>query len=230
MCFSAGASFGASALLGGIAVVAIVKAKTNPQRLFATIPLFFSLQQLSEGMLWLSIKNPDLAGLQSFFTYTFLVFAMVVWPLWIPLTLRLLENDAKRKKVLTALTITGAAVSIGVCCILFLYPVHVMPSHHHLHYRFHIPQGTKNVIWIFSLLYFITTIIAPFISGIKKMKCLGIGFLVSYIFAVIFFDGFVVSVWCYFAAVLSIVVFWIILELPKLSLKVKEVPLFDPSK
>jgi hypothetical protein len=230
MCFSAEASFGASALLGGIAVVAIVKAKTNPQRLFATIPLFFSLQQLSEGMLWLSIKNPGLADWQSFFTYTFLVFAMVVWPLWIPLTIRLLEKDTRRKKIMNVLTGTGATVAIAVSCILFFYPVQVVPSHHHLHYRFNIPQGTKNVIWIFSLLYFITTIIAPFISGIKKMKWLGIGFLVSYVFAVIFFDGFVISVWCYFAAILSIIIFWIILEFPKLSLKTKEFPLIDSSK
>ncbi|MGZ5219533.1 MAG: hypothetical protein ACXWC7_05630, partial [Chitinophagaceae bacterium] len=72
MCFSAGASFGASALLGVIGAVTITKAKTIPQRLFATIPLVFAVQQLSEGMLWLSLKNPALEAGQSFFTYAFL--------------------------------------------------------------------------------------------------------------------------------------------------------------
>lgn len=221
MCFSAGASFGASALLGGIGIVAIVKAKTNPQRLFATIPFVFAVQQLSEGMLWLSIRNSGLADWQSFFTYTFLVFAMMIWPVWIPLTIRLLEKDAKRKKILNVLTGIGATVSVGVGCILFIYPVHVMPSHHHLHYSFSFPEATKNLIWIFSILYFISTIIAPFISGIKGVKWLGFIFLTSYLFAVIFYNGFVVSVWCYFAAILSIVVLWIIWEPGKLSLKAK---------
>ena len=136
MCFSAGASFGASVVLGSIGIVAIAKARTNPQRLFASIPLIFSVQQLTEGLLWLSINNPGLNQLQTFFTYTFLVFAMMVWPLWISLTIRLLEKDARRKKILNILTVSGASVSIVVLCVLILYPVQVMPMHHHLHYRF----------------------------------------------------------------------------------------------
>jgi hypothetical protein len=217
MCFSANASFGASAVLGVTGIIAIIKAKTTPQRLFASIPLFFAVQQLSEGLLWLSLKNTDLADWQTFFIYTFLLFAMIAWPLWIPLTIRLLEKDTRRKKIMNVLTGTGVMVSLGVCCILLLYPVQVVASHHHLHYNFSFPQPVKNLIWIFTSLYIIATIITPFISSIKKMKWLGISFLLSYLFAVIFYNGFVISVWCYFAAVLSIVVFWIVLDLRKLA-------------
>lgn len=215
MCFSAGASFGAGALLGGIGIVAIAKAKTTPQRLFATIPLFFSVQQLSEGLLWLSLKNPGLAGWQSFFIYTFLAFAMMVWPLWIPLTIRLLEKDAKRKRIMNVLLGTGAVIFAGIGCILLLYPVQIVPAHHHLGYRFSFPQAVKNLIWLFTALYLIATIITPFVSSIKKMKWLGTAFIISYLFTIIFYSGFVVSVWCYFAAVLSFVVLWILPDLRK---------------
>jgi uncharacterized membrane protein YjjB (DUF3815 family) len=44
------------------------------------------------------------------------------------------------------------------------------------------------------------------------MKWLGIIFLASYLFAIIFYQGFVVSVWCFFAALLSFVVLWIVWE------------------
>jgi hypothetical protein len=212
MCFSAEASFGASAVLGVIGTVSVVKAKGPAQRLFATIPLVFAVQQLSEGMLWLSLHDPGLAVYESFFTYTFLVFAMAVWPLWIPLTIRLLEKDVKRKKTMNVQLAMGTAVAIGVCCVLFIYPVHVMPMHHHLHYRFEFPPATKNIIVPFSILYILATILTPFISGIKKMKWLGTIFLASYLFAIIFYQGFVVSVWCFFAALLSFVVLWIIWE------------------
>ena len=215
MCFSAGASFGASALLGVVGAVTITKAKTTPQRLFATIPFVFSVQQLSEGMLWLSLKNPGLEAGQSFFTYTFLVFAMMVWPVWIPFTIRLLEKDERTKRIMSILIGIGIVVFVGIGCILLVYPVHVMASHHHLHYRFDFPPQVKNLIWLFNLLYFIATILAPFISGIKRMKWLGVIFLASYLFAIIFYKGFVVSVWCYFAAILSIVVLWIIAGLRK---------------
>ena len=215
MCFSAGASFGASALLGGIGIVAITKAKTNPQRFFASIPLFFSIQQFSEGMLWLSIKKPVLADWQPFFTYTFLVFAMVVWPLLIPLTIRFLEKNTNRKKTLNVLVTIGGLVSATVGCILLIYPVQVMPMDHHLHYSFDFPRQAENLIWFFTILYMLATIAAPFVSGIKQMKWLGVCFFASYSFAVIYYNGFVVSVWCYFAALLSFVVLWIIAGLSK---------------
>ncbi len=228
MCFSATASFGASAVLSIVGIIAVTKATTNPQRTFAAIPLLFALQQLSEGLLWLSLKNADLASWQSSITYIFLVFAMAIWPFWIPFSIWLLENDTRRKKMIQKFVWIGAAVAIGVCFILFSYPVQVVtpfcfncpdsPSltpRDHLHYEFAIPSMVKKLIVAFSALYIAATIITPFLSGIKKMKWLGVVFLASYLFAIGFYRGFVISVWCFFAALLSFVVLWIIIDLRK---------------
>lgn len=228
MCFSATASFGASAVLGSIGVFAISKAKTKPQKLFGTIPLLFAVQQLTEGLLWLSIKNSDLNEWQPLFTYTFLVFAMAVWPFWIPMTIRLLEKDERKKRIINIFVGIGTFVAIGVCFILFSYPVKVVTPfcftcpdsatasvRDHLHYEFYIPTLIKKLIVAFTVLYIAATIITPFISSIKKMKWLGIVFLASYLFAVVFYNGFVISVWCFFAALLSFVVLWIIIDLQK---------------
>jgi hypothetical protein len=231
MCFSATASFGASAVLGTIGIIAVAKAKSNPQRLFATIPLIFSVQQLTEGLLWLSLKDPSVASSQSLLTYIYLVFAMAVWPLWVPLTIRLLEKDARSKRIMNVLVGIGALVAICVVLILSLYPVQVMTPiclncpfssssslNQHLHYQFTFPPIPKGLIGAFTVLYIMATIITPFISSIKKMKWLGFVFLASYFFAVILYNGFVISVWCFFAALLSFVVLWIILSLRKLAL------------
>ena len=228
MCFSATASFGASAILGTIGIIAVVKAKTNPQRLFATIPLIFAVQQLSEGLLWLSLKNAEMASWQSLITYIYLVFAMAVWPLWVPLTIRFLEKDARSKKIMNVLLGIGAFVSACVVLVLSLYPVQAMTPaclhcpfsstaaiNQHLHYRFTFPPVPKGLIGAFTVLYILSTIVTPFISGIKKMKWLGFVFLASYFFAVILYNGFVISVWCFFAALLSFVVLWIIMVLHK---------------
>ncbi len=231
MCFSATASFGASAVLGVIGVIAVSKAKTNPQRLFASIPLIFAIQQLTEGLLWLSLKDQSIASWQPLLTYTYLVFAMAVWPLWFPLTIRLLEKDARSKKLMNVLVGIGALVAICAVLVLSLYSVRAMTPaclscpfsstsflNQHLHYEFSFPSVPKNLIAAFNVLYIMATIITPFISGVKKMKWLGIGALVSYLFAVIFYNGFVLSVWCFFAALLSFVVLWIILGLRKVTL------------
>ncbi len=228
MCFSATASFGASAVLGTVGIIAVTKAKSNSQRTFASIPLLFGLQQFSEGLLWLSLKNADMASWQSSLTYIFLMFAMAVWPFWIPFTIWKLEKNLKRKKMIQKFVWIGAAVAIGVSFILFRFPVQVVtpfcfncpgsPSltpRDHLHYEFAIPQLIKNLIVAFSVLYIAATIITPFLSGIKKMKWLGVVFLASYLFAIGFYRGFVISVWCFFAALLSFIVLWIIIDLRK---------------
>ncbi len=227
MCFSATASFGASAVLGVIGVVTMSKAKTKPQKVFAGIPLVFAVQQLAEGFLWLSLKDQAIAAGEPLFTYAFLLFAMAVWPFYIPFSIWLLEKDVKRKKLIRGFVWMGVIVAVGVVGVLFIYPVEVitpfcptcpvgkeMPiTKQHLHYEFAIPGYIKNLIVTFSVLYIAATIITPFLSSIKKMKWLGIVFMVSYLFAITFFNGFVISVWCFFAAVLSFVVLAIILQL-----------------
>lgn len=228
MCFSATASFGASAILGTVGVIAITKAKTKPQKLFATIPLIFAVQQFTEGLLWLSLKDPQIAAWQSLLTYIYLVFAMAVWPLWVPLTIRLLEKDARSKRIMNVLVSIGAFVAVCVILVLSLYPVQVMTPvclscpfsateslSQHLHYSFTFPPIPKGLIGSFTVLYILATIITPFVSGIKKMKWLGFVFLATYLFAVTMYNGFVISVWCFFAAILSFVVLWIIMSLRK---------------
>ena len=211
MCFSAGASFGAAAVLSIVGAVTVIKAKTIPQGLFAAIPFIFSIQQVIEGMLWLSFNNVDMPG-RSIFTYVFLVFAIMVWPIWIPFTMRLLETDERRKKILTIILIFGIIVAAGFAGIIMLYPLEAVATHHHIQYRLDLPPAINNIMWLFNILYFTTTIISTFISSTKKMKLLGIVFTAAYLFAIYFYNGAVLSVWCYFAALLSIVVLWIVWE------------------
>lgn len=228
MCFSATASFGAGAVLGVVGIVAITKAKTGHQKVFATIPLIFAVQQVTEGLLWLSLKDTGENSLRSLLTYIYLVFAMAVWPFWISFTVWLLEEDRRRKKIMNFLLAIGTIVAIMVVLVLSLYPVEVMtplcltcpvadPPYvsEHLHYEFAFPNAAKKLIGVFTVLYIMATIATPLISTIRKMKWLGIVFLLSYLFAVIFYDGYVVSVWCFFAALLSFVVLWIIKDLRK---------------
>jgi len=192
----------------------IDKSKNNFSGFVAVIPLIFSVQQTVEGLLWVMLRYPGAGTSQEIFTYLFLFFAWMVWPTWIPFSVRLLETDPRRRRILTFLLYFGIAVSIAVGCIFVLYPVHPMAMHHHIHYSFGIPDSIRKLIWVCSVPYIAATVISPFISSHERMKWLGVGFLVSYLFSVIFFRNFVISVWCFFAAFLSIVVIWIGASLP----------------
>lgn len=71
MCFSATASFAASALLTGVGVMALRAVRRPEERLFALVPLLFATQQLTEGLVWMSYPwaAPTLRGQHRFTRY-----------------------------------------------------------------------------------------------------------------------------------------------------------------
>jgi hypothetical protein len=210
MCFSASASFVASAALftGGVATL---KQTTNNNHIpFASIPLLFGVQQLIEGFLWLSIMNPDFSAFRMPTTYMFLIFAQVVWPSLVPFSIYLLEKDPTRKKILRVLLNIGAMVSLYIGVSMLFYPVEAGISSHHIAYYSDFPRQ-RGVIP--SLLYLLPTVVSPFVSGLRKMNILGSIILISLIVSKAFFAENLVSIWCYFAAVISITVYFIIKEI-----------------
>ncbi|MBL7892944.1 MAG: hypothetical protein JNL63_09965 [Bacteroidia bacterium] len=203
MCFSASASFGMSVLLLGAGVAAVKKAQNPSQIPFAVIPVVFSIQQFIEGALWLSLTNPAYSGWHQNATYIFLVFAQVVWPFWVPLSMLLLENDNKRKKIMILLSGLGCAVSLYLAFCLSNYAVNSGISDHHIRYDLDFPHYMTEFSGVF---YFIPTVIPLFISSIKKMSFLGAIILASFMVTKLFFGEYVISIWCFFAAAASVIV------------------------
>src|ERR1700741_1243338 len=113
MCFSMGASLGAGAIMLTIGYAAVSQARTGRQYVLCAIPLIFSLQQFIEGLLWLSLQDHTYAQWQRLLLYLFLLLAQVVWPVFIPLAIRLIESVPLRKNLLFLLAIIGAATAAG---------------------------------------------------------------------------------------------------------------------
>ena len=206
MCFSASASFGAGVVLSVIGVASIKKARTSNEVLFAGIPLIFAIQQITEGFLWLALTHQAFSGLQTLTTYLFLFFAQVVWPIWVPFSIFKLnkeENFNKTQKVLIGI---GLLVSLYLGYCLLSFNVQAKVIGYHISYA----QDYPSLLGKYSgLFYVIATIIPPFISKVRKMRLLGISILLSYIITTIFYEDYIVSVWCFFASIISIVVLFI---------------------
>ncbi len=209
MCFSSNASFIAGAALMVTGVAAVRKTNNVKQLPFAAIPLIFSLQQISEGFLWRSFSNSELSHLSNVFTYAFVVFAQVVWPVWIPFSILLLERKQTAKKILKIFLITGALVSAYLFFCLVNYPVNSYFADNHIFYQLDFPHNDYK--WFSGIFYVSATVLPMLVSrqGIW-MKMLGIGILLSLLISGLFFRDHVISVWCYFAAILSVIIFVII--------------------
>ena len=54
MCFSASASFIAGTSLSAVGVAALRNTKARSEQPLAAIPLLFGIQQLAEGVIWLT--------------------------------------------------------------------------------------------------------------------------------------------------------------------------------
>ena len=78
MCFSATASFVAGTSLSVIGVATLTQAKRKTEIPFAMIPLLFGIQQLVEGVIWLTFVQ-DAPLLKQTMTYVYSGFSHVLW-------------------------------------------------------------------------------------------------------------------------------------------------------
>lgn len=207
MCFSAGASFGAGIVLSAIGIVALKKTKSPALYAFAAIPLLFGMQQLTEGVVWLSANHTISGGWKPAATLAFLLFAQVIWPFWVPFSFWLFERGPRHRKALLSLLVLGSALAVyhGYC--LAVYPVSAEISEHHIAYSLDFPSFGGGIS---SIVYLLTTIVPPLLSSQKKMHLLGWVILFSFIVTIAFYKLYIISVWCFFAAVISGVVLFLL--------------------
>ena len=212
MCFSATASFSAAVVLTTIGVVSLKKTTHKRQMLFACIPFMFGVQQFSEGLLWLTIPKQDYFVLQKTATYVYLFFAHVLWPLWVPIAIMLMDQINERTFVQKTVVFIGISVSIFSAYCLLNFDVKSTIDGHHINYILEY-SAIMNNFWIF--LYALATIVPPFFSHIKRMWVLGITILISYFITQLFYENYTLSVWCFFSSIISVMIYYFIDKLSK---------------
>jgi hypothetical protein len=195
MCFSAGASFTGGVFISFIGIVAIREVHKPSQLVFASIPLFFGIQQIQKTA-----------------TYFFLILAQVLWPTIIPLSVLLMEENKKRKRILRILLGLGLSLSSYYSFCLLSFNVTPQIMGYHIHYNTGFPDSLAMAAFI---VYMVVTITPLFVSGIKRTHLLGILMFLSCLITAIFFTQYLISVWCFFAALISGVIFWILRDSKK---------------
>ncbi len=210
MCFSANASFTAGTVLTVIGAICVRKVKIPSQLFFASIPVIFAIQQFSEGFLWLSLTRPAFAEFKMSMTFLFIFFAQIVWPFWVPFAVMMIKPASERNIFGKILLLCGSSVSLYLGYCLLNFPVNPRIDGMHIAYDQSYPP---SVALICGILYVLATVFPPFFTRIKKMWMLGMAILISYVFTTIFYNDYLVSVWCFFASVISIAVYTVVQEL-----------------
>ena len=207
MCFSTGASFIGGFAIVAIGVVSLHKVHKPSQIVFASIPLFFGFQQIAEGFVWLALQNADYAAFLKPATYTFLIMAEVFWPFMVPLAVLLMEKKQKRRKRLRILLAMGISVSLYFIFCLLMFKVTPEIRGYHIEYVDTFPGSLR--LFVFAV-YLVASIIPLFISSVRRTYILGVLMALSCLVTIIFFTQYLTSVWCFFGALISLVIYWIL--------------------
>lgn len=197
MCFSAEASFIASGVLLTAGTVAVIKARKTSVRYFAAIPLLFGIQQGIEGFQWL-VEKPS--PISTALGYGFLFFAFLVWPFYIPFSVMMMEENKKRRRLLQAMTGIG---TLGSAHLLYAYlnsPLEICVVNHSIDYNIAIPLFTLGIS------FYLAGVSMSLLSTRWRAKLLGVTTAVAFFLSLIAYEYAFASVWCFFSAILSVVV------------------------
>lgn len=200
MCFTATASFIAGTALSLLGMATLRETRRKAEIPFAAIPLLFGMQQIVEGLLWLSFRF-DAPQLNVAMTYLFSIFSHVLWPMFVPFSIGLLEVVPWRRKVIWGFQVVGLSVGLYLLYMLVNFPVTAVVADNIVYVS---PHFYKVPV---MLLYLIATCLSCFFSSDSTVRLFGTLALLLFGLAYWFFTIALFSVWCFFAAGLSTIIY-----------------------
>ena len=219
MCFSATASFTAGTVLLGIGTLTLMAAKRPRELPFAAIPLLFAIQQLVEGVIWLTFSY-EAPRINAVMTHVYSFFSHVLWPVYVPVAVLLIEPQGWRRRPLLAIIAAAVTMSGYLLYILLAYPVISRPTDQHIEYISpHFFAAATMTIYLLSTA-------SPILSTHRVVRVFGVLALLSFAAAYYFYATWFISVWCFFAALLSAIVY-LHFVLRKADLSVPTLPQSD---
>jgi len=202
MCFSAPASLAASGVLSvsGIAILRMPKKKSEiPLSLF---PIIFAIHQLTEGILWLSITGviSDTYKTGAIYAYAFIAF--VFWPIFVPFSMYMIETGRMRRKIILLCQLVGLYIGFAFLIGILRGTVDATVVSHSISYQI---SSSPHM----SLAPYLIAVSVPFlIASNKRLIVLGVALLIACgTAAYMACSNTFPSLWCFYAAILSLIVY-----------------------
>lgn len=217
MCFSATVSYGAAAVLVTTGLYAMRQTRRlhPPYRMWALVPVFFGVQQAFEGRVW-QMLDAGTASAAVPYAMGFHFFSHFLWLWWLPLGCYLVEPGKMRARVIAGCAMFGAFAGTLVYSVMLSHPewMSVAVREHSILYSFSVPyRSSIHLPLTPASLYALTILVPLFISSHSKIRIFGVLAVMSMILAAETYAYAYVSVWCFFAAVLSLYLVYMIRNL-----------------
>jgi hypothetical protein len=201
MCVSAEVDIAAAAVIGGVAVDAIRHIERRDQIMIGTLPAIFALHQAIEVVVWWWAEGVVGASVGRPATWLYLLVALVVLPTWVPLAVRNIEPDERRRHTIQAMVGVGVVTSAVLLWQLVDGDVDVRDQQWHLQYVFGLDWPSVVVAG-----YLIATCAPLLVASRPSLRWYGIVNVTAVAVITALSVGAVVSIWCVWAAVTSVAI------------------------
>ena len=229
MCFSASVSYSVAAVLVATGLYAVQQARRRPPPywMWALVPIFFGFQQAFEGRVW-QVLDAGNASAAVPFALGFHFFSHFLWLWWLPLCSYLVEPSQSslsnkssnikklRKWVIGGCAIFGAFAGTLVYSVMLFHPewMSVAVREHSILYDFSVPDSSAIHMPITPVTLYGLIILVPLLfSSHRQIKIFGALVVLSMALASATYNAASISVWCFFAAVLSLYIVYMIRHL-----------------
>jgi hypothetical protein len=210
MCFSATASITSAAMLIPAGMYCLKESNRLDKRYwaFAILPLMFGLQQLLEGSIWLALTH-DYEVFAHSLALGFLLFSHVFWLGWIAFSSYLTESFARSRQFFLMIAFAGLIFGALMYVPLLLNPewLSVSIARHSIRYELVFLSDAYVSQYVIATIYVGIILIPLMLSSDRYHRMLGIMILFSGIITTVFYGFAFISVWCYFAAIISLYIF-----------------------
>ncbi len=196
MCFSPEADAVAGIAVVAIGVDACRHVRGRNELLLAVLPLLLGTHQLVELFVWWGLQGHVSSEIGRLATWTYLLVAFVVLPVFIPLAVLVLEPTRRRRWNMAPFLALGGLVALVLFATMARGPVRVERRPFLLSYSIGLTYAGLIVV------LYVTAICGPLLfSGYRHIVWFGAGNVIVVIaIAMLLVDGFA-SLWCVYAAI-----------------------------
>ncbi len=204
MCFNTSSSFADASVLIPIGVSTLHAAWQGDRRylILAAFPLLFGVQQVAEGLLWMDLTAGTVGRGAAL---GFLFFAYLLWPGLVPLAAWRIEDRPLRRRLFAVAAVLGGLLGASLFVPLVLRPdwLQVTVVKGSILYNprlIYEPYISREAIRGIYAVIVALPLLGSSNAGVRRFGGL---ILASVVVSALVFGYAFVSIWCFFAALLS---------------------------
>lgn len=201
MCLSPEVDFVAGSAIAAVGVATLTQVRRPRDLIIGGLPLAFGLHQITEGFVWLGLRGQVSAGLGDAARDAYVVFAQALLPILVPLGFALLEPERRRRMLVWPFAALGLVTGLWLLWQVTQYPIVAEERAHCVAYTTNTPYAVPS-----ATAYVLAVCGPALLSSRRYLRWFGVVNVVGLAFAATMQEEEFTSVWCLYAAVMSVLI------------------------